>query len=146
MDFLLHWLYNSFMSFEYPTQSVNVLSRRCPSNQVLDMIADKWSVLVIYALKRGTLRHGELLHLIEGISQKMLTQTLRNLEDNGLLIRKVYAVVPPHTEYTLTALGYSLHEVLSPLCHWAEQHMPEVMEARTQQSPAKAGDLQFSSH
>ncbi|WP_297859074.1 helix-turn-helix domain-containing protein [Meiothermus sp.] len=118
------------MSLERPNSIANVLSRRCPSNQVLDMVADKWSVLVIYTLKRGTLRHGELFHLIEGISQKMLTQTLRNLQKNGLITRKVYAAVPPHTEYTLTPLGYSLHEVLAPLCRWAEHNWASVVEAR----------------
>lgn len=122
--------HKKYMSFKRPTSAVNVLSNRCPSNHVLDMVADKWSVLVIYALKRGTLRHGELFHLIEGISQKMLTQTLRNLEKNGLITRKVYAVVPPHTEYTLTPLGYSLHKVLAPLCRWAENNLEKVAEAR----------------
>lgn len=130
MDNRGHWLYNNYMSLEQSQPPVNVLSRRCPSNQVLDMVADKWSILLIYVLKRGTSRYGELLRLVEGISQKVLTQTLKSLEKNGLVARKVYAAVPPHTEYTLTPLGYSLHEVLAPLCSWAEKNMEKVAQAR----------------
>ncbi len=84
---------------------INVLNKRCPSNDVLDMVADKWSVMIIYALRQETRRYSDLERMIDGISQKMLTQTLRSLERNGLVERKVYPVVPPHVEYTLTQLG-----------------------------------------
>ena len=77
----------------------NVLSGACPTRQVLDLIADKWTTLIIYLLASGKHRYGELHKRIEGISQKMLTQTLRQLEDDGLVSRRVYPEVPPRTEY-----------------------------------------------
>lgn len=108
----------------------NVLSKYCPSHQVLDLITGKWSVLVLYALRGGKLRYSELEHTVEGISQKMLTQTLRELERNGLVKRTVYPVVPPHTEYELTPLGTSLEGIVYELGGWAQQHMDVVLEAR----------------
>ena len=108
----------------------NVLNGRCPSQQVLNMLADKWSVLVIACLGSKTKRYSDLLREIGGISQKMLTQTLRSLEQNGLLVRKVFPVVPPHVEYSLTPLGQSLKAPLSALCEWAQNHMVEVQAAR----------------
>jgi DNA-binding HxlR family transcriptional regulator len=83
-------------------------------------------VLVIYALADGTKRYSELQRQIEGVSQKMLTQTLRNLEHNGLVQRQVYAVVPPKVEYSLTDLGRSLLHPLSALCQWAEDHCDQL--------------------
>ena len=113
-----------------PNQA-NVLSKYCPSQSVLDMLADRWTVLVAYVLKqRGTLRYSELQTTVEGISQKMLTQTLRSLERNGLVTRTVYPVVPPHTEYSLTELGHSLDTIISQMAIWAMQNMPEVIQAR----------------
>ncbi len=109
---------------------INVLNKRCPSNDVLDMVADKWSLLVIYALRQETRRYSDLERMIGGISQKMLTQTLRSLERNGIVERKVYPVVPPHVEYTLTPLGVSLHSVLAPLCRWSMDHFAGVLGAR----------------
>ena len=113
-----------------PNQA-NILSKYCPSQSVLEMLADRWTVLVTYALKqRGTLRYSELQTTVEGISQKMLTQTLRSLERNGLATRTVYPVVPPHTEYSLTELGHSLDTIISQMAIWAMQNMPEVIQAR----------------
>ena len=113
-----------------PNQA-NVLSKYCPSQSVLDMLADRWTVLVAYALKQhGTLRYSQLQTTIEGISQKMLTQTLRSLERNGLVKRTVYPVVPPHTEYNLTELGHSLDTIIGQMAMWAMQNMPEVIQAR----------------
>lgn len=108
----------------------NVLSKCCPSQTVLDLIASKWSVLVLYALRHGPLRYSELEQTIEGISQKMLTQTLRSLERNGLVRRTVYPVVPPHTEYVLTPLGTSLDDIVTRLGHWAQDNMLAVLAAR----------------
>lgn len=108
----------------------DVFLSACPSRQVLDRIADKWTALVVYALAGGKLRHSELLRRIDGISQKMLTQTLRSLEADGLVARTVYPVVPPMVEYRLTALGRSLREPLAAICAWAEKHLPELLEAR----------------
>lgn len=108
----------------------NVLSKSCPSNSVLDMVAGKWSILILYALRGQTLRYSELQQCVDGISQKMLTQTLRELERDGLVKRTVYPVVPPHTEYALTDLGRSLEEIVHNLGGWAQQHMQEVLSAR----------------
>ena len=109
---------------------INVMSQSCPSRRVLDLIADKWSILVIYSLSDGIKRFGELLRMIEGISKKMLTQILRNLERNGLVNRQVYAVVPPKVEYSLTELGQSLYDTTRVLCGWAEDNLPSVLESQ----------------
>ena len=112
----------------------DVLKAGCPTRRVLDLIADKWTTLVIYLLADGTKRYGEIQKEIGGISQKMLTQTLRKLEDDGLVKRTVYPVVPPRTEYELTPLGQTLIEPLSGLCHWAMEHMAELEKARAAQA------------
>lgn len=109
----------------------DVLNPRCPSREVLDRVADKWTALVLKALAaEGTLRYGALQRRVGGVSQKMLTQTLRALERDGLVARHVYPEVPPRVEYALTRLGRSLTEPLSALCRWAESHMPEIASAR----------------
>lgn len=108
----------------------SVLSKHCPSASVLEMVASKWTVLVLYALRGKTLRYSGLEQAVEGISQKMLTQTLRELERNGLVERTVYPVVPPHTEYRLTGLGTSLEGIVTDLGLWAQQHMNAVLSAR----------------
>ena len=86
----------------------NVYSSTCPTRQVLDRIADKWTALVIGALEDGPQRFSQIQRRIDGISQKMLTQTLRSLERDGLIERHVYAEVPPRVVYTLTPLGKTL--------------------------------------
>lgn len=116
----------------------NVLSARCPTRAVLDLIADKWTTLVIYLLSGGTKRYGELQREIDGISQKMLTQTLRNLEQDGLVRRVVYPEVPPRTEYSLTPLGETLRKPLGSLCEWAETHIAEVERARVASARQRA--------
>jgi DNA-binding HxlR family transcriptional regulator len=108
----------------------DVFNPNCDSRQVLALLADRWSMLVIYALRRGVLRHGELKRMIGGISQKMLTQTLRALERDGIVRRRAYAVVPPRVEYTLTPLGRTLLDPLRSICRWAESHLPQVRAAR----------------
>jgi DNA-binding HxlR family transcriptional regulator len=94
------------------------------------LIADQWTPLVIYALEEGTARFGQLLKRIDGISKKMLTQTLRDLERNGLVQRVVYPVVPPVVEYSLTPLGQTLREPINALVTWAYGHLSEVGQAR----------------
>ena len=111
-------------------EQYNTLWDNCPSREVLNMIADKWTVMVIYALSKGTTRHGKLLRSISGISQKMLTQTLRQLEASGLVQRTVYPVVPPKVEYALTTLGTSLLEPVTAIKEWAEDHMEEIIVAQ----------------
>jgi DNA-binding HxlR family transcriptional regulator len=91
----------------------NMMSAACPTRQVLDRIADKWTMLVIVALQDGTLRFSELRRGIEGISQKMLTQTLRALERDGMVERDVIPTVPVTVRYTLTPLGHSLADAVS---------------------------------
>jgi DNA-binding HxlR family transcriptional regulator len=110
----------------------NILSAGCPSRKVLELLADKWSLLVIAALTRGFIRNGEILREIGGISQKMLTQTLRVLERDGIVHRTVFAAVPPKVEYGLTDLGKTLIPIIGALGGWAEQHYPEVEQARAE--------------
>jgi DNA-binding HxlR family transcriptional regulator len=107
-----------------------VLDQTSDVRQVLDLIADKWTALVMLSLSRNTRRYGELHREIGGVSQKMLTQTLRNLEHSGLIDRKVYPVVPPRVEYSLTPLGETLVIPLKTLCNWASEHFHEVEIAR----------------
>ena len=98
--------------------------------EVLDRVGDKWSVLVVGLLSDGPLRFSELRRNIEGISQRMLTLTLRGLERDGLVTRTVYPVVPPHVEYELTKLGLDLAESFCGVWKWAEKHSGKVVEAR----------------
>jgi len=104
----------------------------CATRKVLDLIADEWTVFVVYALADGTRRYSQLQREVHGISQKMLTQTLRNMERDGMVERKVYPVVPPMVEYSLTELGQTLIEPLSAIGRWAEEHLGEVEQARAQ--------------
>lgn len=109
----------------------NAFAASCPSRRLLDTIGDKWVSLVIVALGlEGRMRYSELSLRIDGVSQKMLTQTLRNLERDGLLIRTVIPSVPVRVDYELTPLGSSLLEPIRHLKEWAEEHMAEVDRAR----------------
>lgn len=102
----------------------------CPAREVLDLVADKWSLLVVSILSEGTRRFGELRGEIEGISQKMLTQTLRALERSGLVQRRIYPEVPPRVEYSLTPLGRSMTDVVAFIRTWAETNSPRITAAR----------------
>jgi DNA-binding HxlR family transcriptional regulator len=102
----------------------------CEVRQILDRIADKWSLLAIAHLERQTLRFSELRRRIEGISQRMLTVTLRQLERDGLVRRTVHPVVPPRDDYELTPLGATLHTTISALVDWTENHQEEIATAR----------------
>lgn len=119
----------------------NVLAVDCPSRQVLDLIADKWTALIFAILEKQSTRFNELQRSIEGISQKMLTQTLRRLEQNGIVERKVTPTVPPAVEYSLSALGTSLIPLMASLRHWAEHHLEEVAQARRTYSSTNQGSL-----
>lgn len=107
-----------------------IFTLNCPTQQVLDIICNKWSVIIIYCLAYKTRRYKQLERKIEGVSQKVLTQTLRKLEKNGLVRREVFPVVPPKVEYSLTPLGETLVEPLSMLAEWSEEHMAEIEEYR----------------
>lgn len=106
-------------------------ARDCPSRQLLDRIGDRWTVLVLGTLEDGPLRFSEVARRVDGVSQKMLTQTLRAAERDGLVTRTVFAEVPPRVEYELSALGRSLREPLRALEAWATTHMPDVLDARS---------------
>jgi DNA-binding HxlR family transcriptional regulator len=108
----------------------DVLNQECESRRALELIADKWTTLVVYALVDGPRRHGELRRTIDGISQKMLTQTLRRMEAEGLIERDVLDRVPPHVEYSLTELGHTLEKPLVAICEWAMEHLDELRDAR----------------
>jgi len=103
----------------------------CPVKDILGHFADKWSIFTILALgKREKLRFNELKEMVEGISQRMLTVTLRSLEENGLVERKMYQEIPPRVEYWLTPLGRSLLEKILELASWSSMNMEAIVEAR----------------
>jgi len=108
----------------------DVFDSHCPTRQVLDRIADKWTVLIIRRLSNGTLRFAQLRRAVDGISQKVLTNTLRGLERDGIVTRRIYASVPPKVEYSLTTLGRSLCGLVEGICGWAEANMKLVEGAR----------------
>ncbi len=100
------------------------------TRQILTLVGDKWSVLVIVVLGDATKRFTELKRAIEGISQRMLTHTLRGLEQDGLVERTVYATIPPRVDYALTSLGRTLLEPVSGLANWAQRHRGDIQRAR----------------
>jgi DNA-binding HxlR family transcriptional regulator len=108
----------------------DVFKAGCPSRAVLEMLAEKWSVLLVHMLARGPARTSELRRQIGGISEKMLIQTLRRLERNGLVQRRAYPEVPPRVEYSLTPLGASLSGPITVLDQWVERHLPELVAAQ----------------
>jgi DNA-binding HxlR family transcriptional regulator len=109
-----------------------VYSGACPARGLLDRIANKWTTMIIGILggAETPVRFSDLRRSITGISQKMLTQTLRDLERDGLVVREIYPVIPPRVEYSLTPLGRTLDEPLRALSDWAEHHMNEVHAAQ----------------
>ena len=115
-----------------PAPPTPVAHGDCLMREVLDRIGDKWSVLVLHVLAGGTMRFSELRKAIDGISQRMLTVTLRGLERDGLVKRTVFPVVPPRVDYELTEVGRSLSQTMCSLVQWAEQHRPAVDRARTE--------------
>ena len=102
----------------------------CEVRQILDRIADKWSLLAMALLDRRPLRFTELRRAIDGISQRMLARTLRHLERDGLVGRTVHATVPPRVDYELTPLGSTLHDTIQALVSWTEAHQGEIAAAR----------------
>ena len=110
----------------------------CPTRHLLDTLSSKWVTLVIAALGEGTQRYSELSRTIAGVSQKMLTQTLRELERDGVVQRTVTPSVPVRVDYALTPLGETLLPVLAQIKGWAEEHMDEVRDARDAAASAGA--------
>jgi DNA-binding HxlR family transcriptional regulator len=109
----------------------------CPSRQLLERLADKWVALVLSSLADGERRYSEIGRTIAGVSQKMLTQTLRNLERDGILIRSITPAVPVRVSYQLTPLGESLLPVVRAIKQWAEQNMVAVQDARQRYDSAR---------
>src|SRR4051812_13064747 len=106
--------------------AANVFSASCPSRHALELVANKWTLLIVQALRPGSMRNGELMRKLEGISQKVLTQALRELERNGLIDRIEHSVRPLHVEYRLTALGASLSQALVAVDQWVEAHYAQL--------------------
>lgn len=106
------------------------MKAECPTRQVLNRIADKWTLLVVMCLGDQTLRFSKLRRQVEGVTQKMLTQTLRGLERDGLVSRRVFPTVPVTVDYTLTPLGHSLGVAVSGIRKWAYDHIADIEEGR----------------
>ncbi len=125
------------MMSNYATSNLlgQVLSNECPSREILEHLTTKWSVLVLRCLSDGIHRFSELRQRIDGVSEKMLAQTLKVLEKDGFLIRTVYPVVPPKVEYQLTILGSQAAEKLNHLIGWIERNLPEIMENKQRAVP-----------
>ncbi|WP_410566995.1 winged helix-turn-helix transcriptional regulator [Amycolatopsis sp. cmx-4-61] len=111
----------------------------CPARLAIEIIASKWSVLILFALTDGPKRHRELVALSGGISRKVLTQTLRRLQGNGLIDRRVYAEAPPRVEYSLTALGETLQEPIVMLTEWARANGEAVVDFRESAAAGSTG-------
>lgn len=102
----------------------------CPTMATISMISDKWKVVIICRLKCGTMRFSQLRKSLTGITQKVLTNQLRELEGDGIVFRRVYAEVPPRVEYSLTPLGKTLIPILDNLEAWAKEHSNEILKNR----------------
>lgn len=108
----------------------DIMSADCPTREVIGQIGRRWGLLVLNALERGPQRYGQIRGLIEGVSQKVLTETLRAFERDGLVRREVHLTVPVTVEYSLTPLGYNLVKLVSQLREWAYENMDEIDSAR----------------
>ncbi|MGL4320851.1 MAG: winged helix-turn-helix transcriptional regulator [Paracoccaceae bacterium] len=113
--------------------------RTCPSHQVLETLSGKWVYLIVAALRQGRMRNAELQRKVAEISPKMLAQTLRMLERDGLVTRTIYAEVPPRVDYVLTPLGEDLASLMDHIRVWAETHVPQISAARLKYDVQKAG-------
>jgi DNA-binding HxlR family transcriptional regulator len=118
--------------------AITVYDDSYPTRRLLELIGDKWSPIVLYILGQGTKRYGELQRHLPDVSKKMLTQTLRALERDGLLTRKVYAEVPPRVDYELTPLGRVFLEPVTSLCAWAQAHRRDLDAAHAKRKRGRA--------
>lgn len=107
-----------------------ITTANCTYSRMLELISSKWTVLIVYALEEGTVRYGELSRRIEGISKKMLTQTLRQLERDGFVKRDITPAVPPIVDYSLTPLGETLIPPLKQMTRWTDEHYAQVEQSR----------------
>jgi DNA-binding HxlR family transcriptional regulator len=111
-------------------KQVSLRGRALEARDAVELLSDKWRIPVLHVLTTGPLRSGRLQRMIAGVSSKVLTETLRGMERDGLITRKLHAAVPPRVEYGLTAMGRSSLRPLRELCHWARKHAPERERAR----------------
>jgi DNA-binding HxlR family transcriptional regulator len=125
---------------EVPIPQLSILDPQCRSRTILEILANKWSILIILVLSRGTQRSGELQQQIGGVTRKMFTQTLRSLEKNGIITRHTFPVVPPKVEYTLTPLGESLIAPIEAFINWTQEHTTEVEQAQKVYSQREYSD------
>ena len=117
----------------------DIYEDRCPTRLVLDRLADKWALLILDRLQQEPVRFNQLKREIKGISQKVLSQTLKKLERDGLIVRTVFPTVPVTVEYALSELGNTLNETVSKLAHWAEHNMASVLAAQKAYDEALTG-------
>lgn len=115
-------------------QRGDLFTEKCPSREVLKHVTSRWGVLLLVALLSGTQRFSDLRRKVNGISEKMLAQTLQWLEADGFVERISYPVVPPHVEYTLTQSGTEIAKKVEALADWIELHLPEIIAAQNQKS------------
>jgi len=108
----------------------DLFTGKCPSREVLTHVTSRWGVLILVALLGGTYRFSDLRRKVNGVSERMLAQTLQWLEADGFVLRKSYPVVPPHVEYSLTPLGLEVGKKVEALADWIEESLPQIMEAR----------------
>jgi DNA-binding HxlR family transcriptional regulator len=109
---------------------IDIRDRALQSRDAIELLAEKWRIPILHVLTPGPLRTGELQRAIEEVSPKVLTQTLRSMERDGLILRHVYPVVPPRVEYELTEMGRSVLKPLRDLCHWAQANVAKRDAAR----------------
>lgn len=123
-----------------PRPTPDPFNAECPSRELIEVIGDKWTLLLLPKLAEGPKRNGELLRAVGGISQKMLTQTLKALEEHALVERRDYGEVPPRVDYRLTGLGQSLGALIARIDDWVVEHFYDVEEARIDaRSDAQSG-------
>jgi DNA-binding HxlR family transcriptional regulator len=118
------------MDEEFETLVADVFARKCTSRTVLETITGRWAILALAALYEGPYRFNALRRRVDGVSEKMLSQTLQSLERDGMVLREAEHTIPPRVEYSLTPLGREAAEHLLPLIEWAEGRVPQVMSAR----------------
>ncbi|WP_237742875.1 winged helix-turn-helix transcriptional regulator [Actinopolymorpha alba] len=125
---------------EFDAVCFDVLARACPSRGTLEHVTGRWGILALAALKEGTFRFNALRRRVDGVSEKMLAQTLQALERDGFVRRDAQPTIPPRVEYTLTPLGEETAEKLIDLIEFVEHRMPEVLRAQVRYDEARAGD------
>ncbi len=117
----------------------NVYASACPTRMIFDRLSDKWALLILHRLCPAPVRFNQLLREIDGISQKMLSQTLKNLERDGLINRQAFPTVPVTVEYSITPLGKTLASTVNVLIHWAQDHGDAVLAAQAAYDQRLAG-------